>query len=189
MSLLGALMGFFLLSGATPALPALASASAVPALPNYTVTLTAYNAVRSQTDDDPLVTASGAYSNPEIVAARSRDLADKLPFGTIIEIDVLSTSENSCGYDVVSPIIGYRIIADAMSARYTNYIDILFSTKSNYTMTDGSVKNASTILGVCSGTTVRVVGFIDLNHSKKIPKTQAELVALVNKTDNTLAIK
>ena len=178
-------MGFFLLSGAAAAPSALAD-SPVP-LPSYNVTLTAYNAVRSQTDDDPFMTASGAYSNPEVVAARSQDLADKLPFGTIIEIDGPDSPKNSCGYDAVSKHVGYRVIADTMNARYTNYVDILFNTKTNYTLDDGSKKNASSILGVCKGSTVRVVGFVDISHPSHMPKTQIELSALV-KGDSTLAI-
>src|SRR3989344_6482555 len=110
MTILGAFMGFFLLSGGGPvALPV--PAAPVPQAPGYAVTLTAYNAVPEQTDGDPLVTASGAYSNPAVVAARSQDLADELPFGTIIELDGPSTSQNNCGYSIVEPIIGYRLIA------------------------------------------------------------------------------
>lgn len=172
-------MGFFLLSGATMALPASANAPMVLALPGYAVTLTAYNAVPEQTDSDPLVTASGAYSNPEIIAARSQDLAKELPFGTIIEIDGPSEPGNSCGFSVVEPIIGYRIIADSMNARYTDRIDILFSTKSNYSMANGSTKNAGTVLGICDGVTVRIVGFVDLTHPNHIPETQTELAAIV----------
>ena len=127
MTILGALMGFLLLSGgASSALPAHATAPKVPVVPSYAVTLTAYNAVPEQTDNSPLETASGAYSNPEIVAARSRNLADELPFGTIIEVIGPSVSNNPCGYDIVAPLIGYRVIADTMNARYTDRIDILF---------------------------------------------------------------
>ena len=182
----GALMGFFLLSGALGVLPAHAVAPTAPILPNHTVTLTAYNAVAAQTDSDPLVTASGAYSNPEIVAARSRDLADKLPFGTIIEIDGSSASQNACGYGIVAPIIGYRVIADTMSARYTDRIDILFSTESNYTLKDGKVKNAGMVLGICDGVTIRVVGYVAIH---KIPKTQIELAKIVKGGDSALALK
>ncbi|MEK7554070.1 MAG: hypothetical protein AAB517_01750 [Patescibacteria group bacterium] len=165
-------MGFLLLSG----LPAHAQAPSAFVKPSYAVTLTAYNAVPEQTDNDPLITASGAFSNPEIVAARSSDLADELPFGTIVEIAGPSVSNNSCGYKIVSPIIGYRVIADTMNARYTNRIDILFHADSNYTMAGGAVKNAGTVLGVCSGASIRIVGQADINH---IPKTQKELAALV----------
>jgi 3D (Asp-Asp-Asp) domain-containing protein len=174
-------MGFLLLSGAVGAQPAFA-----PVVPNYTVTLTAYNAVPAQTDSDPLVTASGAYSNPEVVAARSRDLADELPFGTIIAFTApASDAANTCGYSVVEPIIGYRVIADTMNARYTDRIDLLFSTKSNYVMADGTVKNAGMILGRCTGVGIRVVGHVNIN---RIPKTQAALAALVTGS-NSLAIK
>lgn len=165
-------MGFLLLSG----MPAQAQAPSALMLPGYSVTLTAYNAVAAQTDSNPHETASGAYSNPEVVAARSRNLADELPFGTIIEIDGSGASKESCGYGIVAPIIGYRVIADTMNARFTDRIDILFGTKSNYTMSDGKVKNASMVLGICQGVTVRVVGFVDI---KRIPKTQVELAALV----------
>ncbi|MFA6349103.1 MAG: hypothetical protein WCX06_02875 [Candidatus Paceibacterota bacterium] len=182
-------MGFFLFSGATMAVPASASAPEVPPLPTHKVTLTAYNAVPEQTDSDPLVTASGAYSNPEIVAARSQDLAKDLPFGTIIEIDGPATSGNSCGFGIVEPIIGYRIIADTMNARYTDRIDVLFDTESNYTLANGKVKNAGMVLGICNGATVRVVGFVDIKNPKRLPKTQAELVALVRGASKTIALK
>ena len=188
MPLLGALMGLFLLSSAIMALPANASAPTVPALPNYTVTLTAYNAVPGQTDDNPFETASGAYANSEVVAARSQDLAQELPFGTIVAFDGPATSGNSCGYGVVAPIIGYRVVADTMNARYADRVDILFHTKSNYVMADGGMKNASTILGICSGATVRVVGYIDITNPNRLPKTQAALASLVEEK-STLAIK
>ena len=182
-------MGFLLLSGtALGALPVRANAPVLPASPSYVVTLTAYNAVPEQTDGDPFTTASGAYSNPEVVAARSRDLAHKLPFGTIIEVAQAPDQHNNCGYDVVAPIIGYRIIADTMNARYTDRIDILFSTKSDYLMKDGRIKNAGTILGICSGAAVRVVGYVDLSRPSRLPKTQIELAALVN-GDASLALK
>lgn len=174
---LTALMWFLLFSGVMSALPAHASA---PTLPTYAVTITAYNAVSEQTDGDPLVTASGSFSNPEVVAARSRDLAKELPFGTIIEIVGPSTLNNSCGYNTVAPIIGYRVIADTMNARYTSHIDILFHTKSNYITNDGSAKNAGVILGICRGASIRVIGHIDIKNPNKLPKTQGELASIAN---------
>lgn len=180
MPILGALMGFFLFSSALAALPSQANAPMTPvASAAYAVTLTAYNAVPAQTDADPLITASGAYSNPEVVAARSQDLAHELPFGTIIALQGPSSSENSCGYGIVSPIIGYRVIADTMNARYTDRVDVLLSTKASYVMADGSVKNAASILGVCGGVHIRVVGHIDLTNPGNLPKSQAALAALV----------
>ncbi len=201
MTTLGALMGFFLLSSGTVASQPLVYADPVrhteaaasvkatemPAVvPGYPVTLTAYNAVPEQTDSTPFETASGAYSNPEVVAARSRNLAEEMPFGTIIEIDGTSASKKNCGYDIVAPIIGYRVIADTMNARYTDRIDILFGTESNYKLSSGVVKNAGMVLGICSGVTVRVVGHVAIN---RIPKTQAELAKIVNGSDSTLALK
>lgn len=182
-------MGFLLLSGAMGIAPSSASAPVAPVTPSYAVTLTAYNAVPEQTDSDPFTTASGAFSNPEVVAARSRDLAGDLPFGTVIEILGPSAPDHSCGYGIVAPIIGYRVIADTMNARYTNRIDILFHTDSNYTLRDGRVKNAGTVLGVCSGASVRVVGRIDMKNPNRLPKTQRELAALVRGGNNTLALR
>src|SRR3989338_6823797 len=180
------LMGFLLFPGGTAALPARVPPPTVPVRRAYAVPLPAYNAVREQTDSEPLVTASGAYSNPEVVAARSQDLAAELPFGTIIEIDGTAAAKRSCGYDIVKPLIGYRVIADTMHARYTDRIDILFSTKSNYTLAGGSVKNAGIVLGICNGAAVRVVGRVAVN---RIPETQAELAALVKGGTIELALK
>jgi len=186
MPILGTFMGFFLFSGAALVPPASTSTPITPALPSYAVTLTAYNAVPEQTSDHPFVTASGTYSNPETVAARSQNLASKFPFGTIIEIDSSSVSGGLCGYGIVKPLVGYRVIADTMNARYTDRIDLLFSTTTNYAMADG-IENASTVLGVCT-TNVRVVGFVNITNPNHLPKTQADLTAIV-KGDGGLALK
>lgn len=185
MTILGALMGFFLLSGGMAAMPAYVQAPQAPD-PGYAVTLTAYNAVPEQTDGNPFETASGAYSNPEVVAARSQDLAEEFPFGTIIEIDGSYVLKKNCGYDIVEPLIGYRVIADTMNSRYTDRIDVLFSTESNYAQKDGSTKNAGVVLGICSGITIRAVGYVAIN---RIPKTQIELAKIVQGADGGLAVK
>lgn len=192
MPILGALMGFSLLFGAAsfsfgnvPAPKPVAPAA--PEKPTYTIALTAYNAVPDQTDATPFETASGAYSNPEVVAARTIDLARELPFGTIIEIDGSgTTSGDNCGYSMVQSHIGYRVIEDSMNARLTNRVDVLFGTDVNYTnKVTGGVRNAADVLGICKGVTIRVVGYVDINH---IPKTQAALAALVEK-GSALALK
>jgi 3D (Asp-Asp-Asp) domain-containing protein len=183
-------MGFSLFLG-TAAFPnhnAVAPSPLVPvakATPGYSVTLTAYNAVAGQTDSTPFETASGAYSNPEVIAARSANLADELPFGTIIEIDGTNASREACGYSAVAPLIGYRVIEDSMNPRYTDRIDVLFDTKSNYVRPDGTEMNAAHILGICKGVTIRVVGHVDIRH---IPTTQIGLAALV-KNASQLALK
>ncbi|MFZ2983761.1 MAG: hypothetical protein WA053_01625, partial [Minisyncoccia bacterium] len=184
MTIFGTLMGFSLLLGST-AFPGGKAATPSPIAPStpvtsgYSVKLTAYNAVPGQTDDTPFETASGAYSNPEIIAARSQDLADELPFGTIIELSGANiTSENTCGFNAVAPLIGYRVVEDTMNARYTERIDVLLGNDANYTMPNGTVLNAAKVLGICHGVTYRVVGFVDINH---LPKTQAGLAALVMK--------
>ncbi len=199
-STLGALMGLLLISGGSPV--AFADTykplvyypsprkSAFAQVPGYTVTLTAYNAVPEQTDSDPDITASGAFSNPEIIAARSRDLAEALPFGTIIEIDGSQALKKNCGYDIVAPIVGYRVIADTMHQRFTDRIDVLFSIADNYTLPDGKVKNAGLILGICDGITIRVVGKISRAEMKNLPATQRELANLVHGISETdLAVK
>jgi 3D (Asp-Asp-Asp) domain-containing protein len=177
-------MGFLLLSGGAP-MPA--NAQKALAVPGYAVTLTAYNAVPGQTDDTPFETASGAYSNPEVVAARSRDLASELPFGTIIELDGSTVSSaGTCGFDVVERRIGYRVIADTMNARYTKRIDVLLDTQADYRTTDKGMKNAAQILGICKDITIRVVGHVDIN---RIPKTQAGLAAIVEHGADILALR
>ena len=174
-------MGFLLFSG----LPARGQSPEAPGAPAYSVTLTAYNAVPEQTDGNPFETASGAYSNPEVVAARSQDLADEMPFGTIIEIDGSNASKEACGYDAVKSDIGYRVIADTMNVRYTDRIDILFGTKKEYRTVDKGMKNAAQVLGICTGVTVRAVGYVDIN---RIPKTQKELAAIVDGSSEELAL-
>lgn len=190
MTIFGTLMGFLLFPGATLGTPVPAETTPAPVLPTYEVAMTAYNAVPGQTDDTPFETASGAYSNPEIVAARSQDLKEELPFGTIIEVGGPLGKQNSCGYSVVSPILGYRVIADTMNVKFTNRIDVLFDTDANYTLADGRTRNASQIFGICNSVTVRVVGRIDPKYMGNLPKTQAELAAIVNgKSDARIAIK
>lgn len=177
-------MGLFLLAGTVASLPAQAQAPKAigPALPTYTLTLTGYNAVPDQTDSDPFTTASGAYSNPEVVAARSQDLADELPFGTIVAIKGPSSDNNGgCAYTTVSGDIGYRVIADTMNARFKHRIDVLFGLKDRYLLPSGETMNAASLIGACPGTRVAVVGFIDISNPGKLPKTQAELAAIVEK--------
>jgi len=183
-------MGLFLLAGAAGALPTNAQApqALVASQPRYSLTLTGYNAVPGQTDDTPFVTASGAYTNPEVVAARSQDLKDELPFGTIIAITGPSTKSGTCGYGAVSDTIGYRVIADTMNVRYANRIDVVFGTKDRYLLPDGRTMNAASLLGVCTGVSVQVVGFVDISNPNKLPKTQADVVAIVER-GNQLAIK
>ncbi|MFZ3044204.1 MAG: hypothetical protein WA058_03835 [Minisyncoccia bacterium] len=187
MTILGALMGFLLFSSGTMAMPAHAQAPKALSQPSYTVALTAYNAVPGQTDDSPFETASGAYSNPEIVAARSQDLAEELPFGTIIELDGSDTSSGeTCGYSVVARKIGYRVIEDTMNVKFTKRVDVLFDTKADYATVDKGMKNAAQVLGICKDITIRVVGHVGKN---RMPKTQTELAAIVGGTGKSLALK
>lgn len=187
MTILTALMGFLLFSGGAMAVPAYAQAPETPAGPSYTVALTAYNAVPEQTDGNPFETASGAYSNPEVIAARSQDLANELPFGTIIELDDSEeSSSGTCGFARVAHRIGYRVIEDTMNARFTKRVDILLDEKAIYATADKGMKNAAQVLGVCKGITVRVVGHLD---GKRVPKTQTELAAIVDASTKTLALR
>ena len=141
----------------------------------FTVKLTAYNAVPAQTDTNPFVTASGSFSNPEVVAARSGDLAKNLPFGTIIAIERSGIDTPACNYSKVAHQIGYRVIADAMNPRITNTVDVLLDEKDTVVV-HGRKVNPGIALGMCGKVTVRVVGHIAV---KDIPDTQAELASLV----------
>ncbi|HEX7651721.1 MAG TPA: hypothetical protein VF439_03340 [Candidatus Paceibacterota bacterium] len=136
--------------------------------------MTAYNAVPGQTDSDPTTTASGAYSNPEIVAARSQDLASELPYGTVIRVEAATTTPN-CGYNAVAGQVGYRVIADAMNARMKNRIDILLNQDQTVNV-GGKQLNPSRALGLCKGVSISVVGHIDVND---MPQTQDELLKML----------
>ena len=160
----------------TPAVSA--PAPTTPALPSYAVTLTSYNAVPSQTDGDPMTTASGLRSNPEVIAARSGDLATDLPFGTVIAIEHAGAYTNNCGCDKVDPLIGYRVVGDSMNSRFRSRVDVLLD--QDDTVKVGSVvMNPSRALGVCGDVTVHVVGFMKLSD---VPGTQAELVQMVQES-------
>ncbi len=170
-----ALMGFFVLSGAGGKIAVADTAVPLieePAYPTYSVSMTGYNAVPEQTDSDPYTTASGAYSNPDIVAARSADLAAALPFGTVIEVVAHNGMKSpNCGFAAVEQYMGLRVIADAMHPRKKNQIDILFHNEPNV-RAQGRKVNPAVALGVCKEIEIRVVGKIDV---KRMPRTQDEL--------------
>lgn len=141
----------------------------------YSVRMTGYNAVPEQTNEDPTTTASGARSNPDIVVARSRDLAEELPYGTIIEIVTSGEQENPCGLSSVEHAIGYRVVADTMHPRKKNQIDVMFEV--NETVKVGKKHfNPALALGICEEIEIRVVGFVDI---KDIPTSQFALAARV----------
>ena len=169
-----ALVGFFVYgSAATSALPSAWTNQIpqTPANPSYQVTLTGYNAVAEQTDGDPFTTASGTFSDPDIVAARSSDLADELPFGTVISFSPSATSSPNCGFDLVDGMVGLRVVADSMNARMRNKIDILFDTDMKVKVS-GKSTNPARALGICKDVRIEVVGHIDPKH---MPKNQTEL--------------
>lgn len=181
-------MGFFLWtgSGASATSSEWAMQAATSTLPrkaevSLSVRMTGYNAVPEQTDGDPNVTASGAFSNPDVIAARSRDLADSLPFGTVIALESAEES-HSCGFAVVDHLIGYRVIADTMHQSKHQQIDIMFDAADTVQIgVSGKPRkatNPAVALGICH-VEVRVVGKIAL---KDIPATQSQLALLVNRT-------
>jgi 3D (Asp-Asp-Asp) domain-containing protein len=177
-----ALIGLFALSGSTGTLanaaPAAVQAPFEPTpIASYTLSMTGYNAVPGQTDGDPDVTASGAFSNPEIVAARSQDLAGELPFGTVIKVESATTTP-SCGWNAVAHQVGYRVIADSMNARMKQRIDILLDQDATVPV-DGKQVNPGRALGVCKGVVVSVVGRID---PARMPATQDELLEMLEQS-------
>lgn len=88
------------------------------------VTITTYNAVRSQCDRSPLITADGTKidhrkvkSGEQRIVAISRDLLYAIPLGSIIYIE---------GY-------GRYEVRDTMNSRFKHRIDILqHSSKKNF---------------------------------------------------------
>ena len=156
--------------------------SAAPAKA-ISVMLTGYNAVPEQTDGDPFTTASGAYSNPEVIAAVSKDLRyGALPFGTVIALESNAT-DNNCGFGVVEHLIGYRVVADQMHERWEKKIDVLLDENDAVMIgVNGQSKkavNPAKALGKCRNITARVVGRIDI---KDMPKSQSELAMRVERT-------
>ena len=146
------------------------------------VAITGYNAVPEQTDSDPLTTAWGIRSNPEIVAAVSRDLLGTLPFGTVVALETNNPTGKYCGYEEVEHLIGYRVVADTMNARHTDRMDILFDTDADVEVGTGEKRkaiNAAKVLASCGNITARVVGKVSL---KDVPETQAELAMRVERT-------
>jgi 3D (Asp-Asp-Asp) domain-containing protein len=156
-----------------------------PAPVSLTTKLTAYNAVPSQTDSNPFVTASGAFSNPEVVAARSGDLRYQLPYGTVIAIERAGYDTPSCNFGKVESQIGYRVIADAMNPRISNTVDVLLDQK-NTVPYNGVEINPGRALGVCGQVTIHVVGKINI---KDIPATQAELAEMVGQSTSAASTK
>ncbi len=182
-----ALTGLFVWTGATStgisgwAAPTTAPATTTESTIQSTISvrLTGYNAVPEQTDSDPTFTASGVRSNPNVIAARSRDLADALPFGTVIVLETPEKS-NSCGFNTVDHLIGYRVIADSMHERKRNQVDIMFDMKDTVLIgvnqKPRKATNPAVALGVCE-VSIRIVGKLAL---KDIPATQTELAILMN---------
>jgi len=178
-----ALIGLFALSSAS-AINAPAEQAIEIDYPKLTVSMTGYNAVPEQTDGDPFTTASGAFSNPEVVAARSVDLKEDLPFGTIIEvIGVNASTSPNCGFSVVEQHLGYRVIADSMHPRKRNQIDILLHNEPTIRAA-GRVVNPAVALGVCKEVEIRILGTTTI---KNIPSSQAALKRIVEEQE--LALK
>ena len=146
--------------------------------------MTGYNAVPEQTDESPGITASGFPVNPEIDAARSRDLADELPFGTVIElVPNTATSTRSCELPAVEGSIGYRVITDTMHPRIRNHVDILFDTDTMIHI-GGRKLNAARAMGWCNDVNIRIVGRIDMAH---LPASQKELQILLGRSTFALS--
>ena len=99
------------------------------------VTITTYNAVRSQCDRSPLITADGTKidhrkvkSGKQRIVAISRDLLYAIPLGSIIDIE---------GY-------GRYEVRDTMNSRFNHSIDILqHSSKKNFKKNNIKIKLVS----------------------------------------------
>lgn len=99
------------------------------------VTITTYNAVRSQCDSSPLITADGTKidhrklkSGKQKIVAISRDLLYAIPLGSIIDIE---------GYGIYE-------VRDTMNSRFNHSIDILqHSSKKNFKKNNIKIKLVS----------------------------------------------
>jgi 3D (Asp-Asp-Asp) domain-containing protein len=143
--------------------------------PPLLVKLTSYNAVPEQTDSNPHITASGAPSNGEVVAARSIDLAGTLPYGTIVAITRAQEDSETCRFKAVEELVGYRVIADSMNSRMRNKIDVLLNPEDTISV-HGRETNPSIALGICGNVSVEVMGKMKISD---IPATQEELRRIV----------
>ncbi len=83
-----------------------------------TVEMTAYTSDVDQTDDTPRITASGAPVAPGIAAA-SRDLLGRMPYGS--QVEVVSVSGEGCGGWVPETPL---TVADTMSSEIRNHLDV-----------------------------------------------------------------
>lgn len=96
------------------------------------VTITTYNAVRSQCDRSPLITADGTKidnnkvrSGEQKIVAISRDLLYAIPLGSLIYVE---------GH-------GYYEVRDTMNSRFKHSIDILqHSSKKNFKKNNIKIK-------------------------------------------------
>ncbi|MEN9561318.1 MAG: hypothetical protein RIQ56_591 [Candidatus Parcubacteria bacterium] len=181
-----ALTGFFVFSGVggfATSTPETQIAPPEPTYKSYTVSMTGYNAVPEQTDDTPFQTSIGAYTNPEIIVARSKDLADELPYGTVIRISQAEV-KHGCEYELVEEYIGLRVVADAMHPRKRNQIDVLLDTKPIINSKTRKL-NAAQALGYCrENIVIEVIGKID---TRAMPKSQKELKDMMGV--NALAVR
>ena len=99
------------------------------------VTITTYNAVRSQCDRSPLITADGTKidnnklkNGEQKIVAISRDLLYAIPLGSIIDIE---------GY-------GKYEVRDTMNSRFNHSIDILqHPSKKNFKKNNIKIKLVS----------------------------------------------
>ena len=91
--------------------------------PTFEVEMTAYTSVASQTDATPNLTASGAEAGPGTAAA-SRDLLERLPYGSQVEVVAVS-GEGCSGWVPETPLT----VADTMNARTKNHLDVWLATE------------------------------------------------------------
>lgn len=148
---------------------------------SFKLTVTAYNAVAAQTSNNrPHITASGTSANPQTVAAVAPRLLKKLPFGTVVRIETkkMTAQPRSCGIRHVQHLIGDRVVADTM-APSAQGVDVLMPKRALVTLPNGRRVNPAVALGFCREVSVKVVAHINIHDPKRLPRTQAELIAMV----------
>jgi len=97
--------------------------------PTYRVRATGYNSHASQTDSTPFITATGARTQPGIIAV-SRDLLDEeIPYGSLVRLKDLGNFHNGRGHGKHQDFLDAQdifIVEDTLHWRKRNQIDVWF---------------------------------------------------------------
>lgn len=100
------------------------------AQPRYLLRATGYNSLRSQTNSQPFITATGAKTRFGIVAVSRDLLGGRLPYGSLVRIRDLGNFHNGNGVGAFQSMLDSQqvfIVEDTMHPRKTDQIDVWFA--------------------------------------------------------------